>query len=271
MLCSGILPGLRVIVQGFGIGIATAGRVVGGVRVVAASFPGWARVVLWAAHQSRSRRVHRVLPPRRAVVSRRAGPVVVVVTPVGPHPPPLLLGAIKATSSHQGRRVAVATRQASIVTIIVVIATSVVIVTVSIVRTVTIIPAVIVTIIVVIVIVAVATVTTIIVVVVIATITRGLVTIINRGVTGDEILVGVPSPGCHVRVVIVWRHGVVPSRRRHTVVHRRRVVLVEAALKAVPVVSVLPGRVVLLGVPAVPAVLPVVPPEIIPDNEPIIN
>ena len=271
MLCSGILSGLRVIVQGFGVGVATARWVVGGVRMVAASSPGRARVVLRAAHQPRSRRVHRILPPGRPVLSRRAGPVVVVVTPVGPHPTPFLLGAVEATPSHQGRRVAVATRQATIVTIIVVIATSVVIVTVSIVRTVTIIPAVIVTIIVVIVIVAVATVTTIIVVVVIATITRGLVTIINRGVTGDEILVGVPSPGGHVGVVVVWRHGVVPSRRRHAVVHRRRVVLVEAALEAVPVVAVLPRRVVLLSVAAVTAVLSVVPPEVIPDSEPIIN
>ena len=240
MLCSGILPGLRVIIQGFGVGVAATRRVVGGVWVVAASSPGRARVVLRAAHQPRARWIHRVLPPGRAVVSRRVGPVVVVVTPVGPHPPPLLLGTVEATASHQRRRVAVATRQASIVTIIVVITTSVVIVTVSIVRAVTIVPAVIVTIIVVIVIVAVATVTTIIVVVVIATITRGLVAIINRGVTGNKILVGVPSPGGHVRVVVVWRHGVVPSRRRHAVVHRRWVVLVEAALEAVPVVAVLP-------------------------------
>ena len=54
-------------------------------------------------------------------------------------------------------------------------------------------------------------------------------------------------------------------------VHRRRVVLVEAALEAVPVVAVLPRRVVLLRVPAVPAVLSVVPPVVIPDSEPIIN
>ena len=133
MLCSGILPGLRIIVQGFGVGVATARRVVGGVRMVAAYSPGLARVVLRTAHHPRSRRVHRVLPTGGSVVPGRAGPVVVVVAPVGSHPPMLLLGAVEAAPSHQGRRVAVATRQASIVTIIVVIATSVVIVTISIV------------------------------------------------------------------------------------------------------------------------------------------
>ena len=236
VLCSGSLRGLRVIVQGFGVGITPARRVVRGVRVVASS-PGRTRVVLRAA-QPWSRRVPRVLPLGRPVIPRRrrAGPAVIVVATVGPHHPPLLLRAVEAVPSHQRRRVAIATRQGTIVTIIVVVGTSIVIVTVPVVRVVPIISVVIVTVVVFIVIVAVATVTTIIILV-IAIITRGLVPIINRGVTGNEVLVGVPFPGGHVGVVIVRGHVVVPSGCS---VVPRRVVLIEAALEAVLVVSVLP-------------------------------
>ena len=230
--------------------------------------------VLPASTPSTSALLVVVLPagPRRRPVGHPSG--VVVAAAVGPQAPALRLRGVEAPSAgHQGRGVAVTTRQRPKV-IQVVIGTSVIIVTVSIV-TIAIITSVIVTIVVIIVIIAVATVTTPVVVniiVVIATVARGrLVPAVDRGVTGDEVILGVPSPaptapspGGHVGVVRVVVRGevAVPSARspgspaaRGGV---RRVVLLRVAVlpaQAVPVpvqpVTVLPPGVILLRVTAV--------------------